>query len=357
MVPSIPGAEAGFCFETVATDGKTVVVVNVCGHSSVGMALAKNMDAVTESYLDEHGVDNLIVPISVGSPVKCKDKKYAYVVDVVVHPFLTRRCVKSHHLFEHFITRLTNLAIEWILQECGMRLNVRGCRLIPDKAYVESGKEAMHQMLSELAKTFEKETKCESVSTEANETASLPEKLKLNASLKETETKRSPLISEMPVSSGIRKGFLNEARLYGEGGSKECNQPPPDPLLHFPEGLRKKCQVIDTRQLVSTTTQAPETTSMVSKNEGFKAPHPSPSKEPVQQWSVESVRCGETEIVVRLKPPLGVKSMKDVDLTASPDSIEVGETDVKLPRTISVDDVSAKFLKSSMTMIVTCPLA
>ncbi|ORC92364.1 uncharacterized protein TM35_000031170 [Trypanosoma theileri] len=360
-MPSAPGVEAGFCFESLAEDKETLVVVNVCGHSSVGMALAKNMEPIPETYLDEYGLDNLIVPISVGPPEKYEGKKYNFVIDVVIHPSLTQRCVQSHHLFEHFVTRLTALAIDWILQECGMRLNVRCSRLLPDRKYFENTNRNIERIFSEIAENVEKEMKKEGVQEKKdNEGSFLPTELKLDDSKNVAKTRRTPLVTEMPKGSGIRKGFLNDARLYGSKGSSECNLPPPDPLQHFPEKLRNRCQVIDTRQLNSVTTTTEKRTSdstikaLENKESEIKL---TDVKEKHNQWTVQSVTCTEKEIVVRLYPPPGVASIKDVDLTVSSDTIEVDGTLVQLPKTIVIDDVSARFLKSSRTMIVNCPLA
>ncbi|KAH9589123.1 PIH1 [Trypanosoma melophagium] len=360
-MPSAAGVEAGFCFESLAEDKETLVVVNVCGHSSVGMALAKNMEPVPETYLDEYGLDNLIIPISVGPPQKYEGKKYNFVIDVAIHPSLTQRCVKSHHLFEHFVTRLTTLAIDWILQESGIRLNARYSRLFPDRKYFENSNENIRRIFSEIAKTVEKEIKKEGIQEKNHEESFLPPELQLDDSKNVTKTKRTPLVTEMPKSSGIRKGFLNNAQLYGSKGSSECNLPQPDPLLHLPEKLRNKCQVIDTRQLNSMTTsterKSSASTSKTPENKGSEITISDVSKEHSRQWTVLSVNCSEKEIVVRLYPPSGVTSMKDVNLTVTSDTIEVDNTLVQLPKSIAMDDVSAKFLKSSMTMIVTCPLA
>ncbi|EKF31494.1 hypothetical protein MOQ_004672 [Trypanosoma cruzi marinkellei] len=349
--------EAGFCFEALVADNATSVVVNVCGHPSVGMALAKNMEVVPEGYLDKYGVDNLIIPISVGPAEKYDGEKYSFTIDVVVHPTLIVRCVRSHPLFDHYVLRLTNLAIEWILQECGMRINPRSCRLLPDKKYFSSGKDNFYQTLSRIVKAVEKGTTTCPVDGSKDEEISLPSELFLNASHMQDEIKSSPLIKEMPVGTGIRKGFLNGVRLYGAGGSGECDRPTADPLLHLPENLRNRCQVIDTRQVVKGATQVPAATETVHIKEKPKPTNSNITKKKTFQWEVQSVDCNEREIVVRLHPPPNVMSMKDVELTASLDVIEVDEAVIRLPKAIKVDDVSAKFFKSSRTMVLRCPLA
>ncbi|RNF09186.1 hypothetical protein TraAM80_02331 [Trypanosoma rangeli] len=351
------GMEAGFCFEALAADNETMVVVNVCGNSSVGRALAKNMEEVPESHLDEYGLDNLIVPIAVGPAEKCDREKYSFSIDVVIHPLLTSRCVPSHRLFDHYILRLTSLAIEWILQECGIRLNPRSCKLITDKKYFQNGKENFNQILSKIAKAMEKETTTVPANESKGEGFSLPSKLQLDVSRKNDEITPSPLIKEMPQGTGIRKGFLNDVRLYGDGGSSECKQPPLDPLLHLPEQLRKRCQVIDTRQIRSGVTDASAATEPDSIKEKPKLLPSNVTKGAPTQWEVQSLVCNEREIVVRLRPPPSVTSMKDVELIALSDTIEIDETVVRLPRTIKVENVTAKFLKSSKIMVLTCPLA
>ncbi|EAN89787.1 hypothetical protein C3747_153g84 [Trypanosoma cruzi] len=130
----------------------------------------------------------------------------------------------------------------------------------------------------------------------------------------------------MPVVTGIRKGFLDGVRLYGAGGSGECNRPTADSLLHFPERLRNRCQVIDTRQLVNGATQVPAAKETDHIKEKPKQTNSNITKKEACQWEVQSVDCNEREIVVRLHPPPNVMSMKDVELTASLGVIEVSIT-------------------------------
>ncbi|RNF26773.1 uncharacterized protein Tco025E_01008 [Trypanosoma conorhini] len=355
---SAAGAEAGgFCFEALAADNETMVVVNVCGNSSVGRALAKNMEEVSETHLDEYGVDNLVIPIAVGPAERCDGGQYSFTIDVVIHPSLTSRCTPSHRLFDHYILRLTSLAIEWILQECGMRLNPRSCRLIPDKKYFQNGKENVNQLLSKIAKAMEKEATTVPADESKAGGISLPSKLQLDGSRKKEEAKPSPLIKEMPQGAGIRKGFLHDVRLYGAGGSSEGKLPLADPLFHFPEQLRKRCQVIDTRQGGTGVTHGSASAEPGPVKAKSKSVPLNMTEGSQIQWEVQAVDCSERELVVRLRPPPHVTSMRDVELTASPDAIEIDETVVRLPRRIKVDNVAAKFVKSSKIMVLTCPLA
>ncbi|KAG8342777.1 putative pre RNA processing PIH1 Nop17 [Trypanosoma vivax] len=346
--------EPGFCFESKAFDEKTLCVVNVCGHDSVGRALAKNMEVIPDSYLDDYGLDNLIIPISVGQPRKLS-KKYDISIDVVVHSSLVQRCVKSNRLFDHYVTRLTTLAIDWILQEAGIRLNTRTCRLIPGKKYFESDTYNISQKLSEIAKTIEMGMKGELNEQKDSSVEALESKFRCTNQQISSETKRSPLITEVPASTGIKKGFLNDARLYGADGSSECSKPPPDPLMHIPEGLRKKCQIVDTRKLENGSSLPLKSPLSMSTSNDQPTCAGSLAK-PISEWSVESLNQVGGEIVIHLKPPNFVKSIKDVDLEASPECIDINKTTVSLPCRIDVNGVSAKFLKSSMVLVVRCPL-
>ncbi|RHW69194.1 pre-RNA processing PIH1/Nop17 [Trypanosoma brucei equiperdum] len=313
------------------------------------------MDVAPTSYLDEYGVDNLIVPISVRPPLKCEEGRCDFVIDVVVHPSLTERCVKGHRLFEHYITRLTTLAIEWILQECGVRLNARDCKLIKGTKYYSCTKRDVKQMISEMMRSMDTHLKNESTKTES-ESDLLGDKLKVNTNRKDVENSRSPLVTEMPASSGIQKGFLSKARLYGDKGSGECNESQSDPLLHLPENLRKKCQIVDLRQS-SCTPQEPGKAGLISKCDEVLKNTPTIPTKPLHEWKVTSLSCDETVVVVRLHPPPGVTSMKSVNLEVTPGTIEIDETVVNLPKSIRVGEVSAKFLKSSSSLILTCPIA
>ncbi|CCD12917.1 unnamed protein product [Trypanosoma congolense IL3000] len=349
-----PPVKPGFCFRALTADGQKNVAVNVCGHNSIGVALTKSMDPAPECYLDEYGLDNLIVPISVDAPLQCDGKEYSYITNVVVHNSLIERCLKGHRLSDHYITRLTSLAIDWILQEYGLKLDTRSCRLIHGKTYVDYAGKNAEQIFSEAAKALERGIKRGENSSDSDVVDPLVSKFNMENKCSSAESKHAPLITEMPTGSGIRKGFLCNARLYGCEGSGECNQPPHDPLLHIPKNIRKRCQVIDTRQsghVLSTVAPPRATPEKDGKPPITQCP---PLAEP-DEWKVESLEYGEKSVIIRLLPPPNVTSMEGINLEATPNSIEIDGTKVRLSRTVAVDNISAKFLKLSNKLLLTCP--
>lgn len=273
----------GFFFSAVGGDGATKFVVNICGHASVGWPLARNMTPIPDDYLDHAGLDNLIIPISVGEPQKL-EKEFDYGINVVVHPCLTKRVKKSFPLCPHYVQKLTALSLEWILKECGVKLLEQSFALLGiQKEYpftcIKGGRDTIENDVIKAAAAAAASLVSEDLSSlrpplrpaaafclgapcggdnsnnsnaNAPPTLHIPEKLQLHpqtsSSTASTEERRT-LVKEVVQEKGIKKGFLSDAKesLYGAEGTKEGCGKKPDPLAHIPESLRKRCLVIDTR--------------------------------------------------------------------------------------------------------------
>lgn len=270
----------GFFFSSLGGNGTTKFVVNVCGHASVGWPLARNMTNIPEDYLDYAGLDNLIIPISVGEPQKL-DEDYDYGINVVVHPCLTKRVKKSFPLCHHYIRKLTILSLEWIQKECGVKLVEQTCKLLgiqksyslPEKgagmdsieknvmkaaaaAAASLVSEEFSQLRSNLNQPAASPLFSSGKSNSNNVSEPVPphisEKLQLEnpalSSVSPSPDKKG-LVKEVIQEKGIKKGFLANANktLYGEEGTREGSGKQPDPLAHIPESLRKRCLIVDTR--------------------------------------------------------------------------------------------------------------
>lgn len=55
----------GFAFKVNTVNELTRFIVNVYGNDDVGLPLARNMNAIDDTYLDRFGIENLVIPISV----------------------------------------------------------------------------------------------------------------------------------------------------------------------------------------------------------------------------------------------------------------------------------------------------
>ncbi|EPY33489.1 hypothetical protein AGDE_08258 [Angomonas deanei] len=341
----------GFCFAAKASDEVTNYVVNVCGHESVGKPLSRSMDEVDEKYLDEFGVDNLVIPISVGVPQKIEKEGVDYVVDVVMHPWITERCRKPSRLLNHFVARIIALSLDWIKTECGVTLVEKTCRFIGTQYFGSKTKKANEQSVKEAMEMFDKflkEVKKDQPETEAP----IPSDLKVSANRNEKPNK--PLVQELPqTTTGIKKGFLNgKQSLYGPEGSKEGDGPKYDPLGHIPESLRNKCKIIDTTKLGE-----PSNVSVAQKSAPQKAspPPPPPQVEKVlpppkeekskQDWILQSLTVESKIIVVEFCLAEHVAEKPPVDLEATEHTLELNDLVTDLPLPIDSDEVTAKFVK------------
>lgn len=364
----------GFCFSGVALDGTTRVVVNVCGHDSVGVPLAKNMNPVDEKYIDERGIDNLIIPISVGVPTRLPDtEEYNFRIDVVVHTWLTRRCAPKHHFFRHLIEKLTELALEWVKQEAGIVIAPPSCKCLGTFYFGRvspAGEEGSPAQIREMAdKMFQalKEAQAGGSGTQTpdhdGETA-LPSDLKLSPAGPPKWTK--PLIQEVvAIAPGIKKGFLlgGNSRLYDKHGSPEGQGKQPDPLMHIPQSIRDKCKVIDTRNMDSSALH-----QELLRQEGVPLKPSSLSVAPApviaagnkaavvaERWKLESVSVTDTAATIRVITEELLKGVADVDLSVSPTEVILDNFSYSFPRPIDEDSVKAKYIKASRTLVLTCP--
>lgn len=309
QMPPPPGIFEGFVLKVFAADHVTKVFVNVCGHPSVGLPLTRSMDPIPNAdFLDTFGLDNLIVPISVGDPKHCKktselDSGKMIIVDVVIHPEVVRRVNPSHRLFQDFLTRVTALALDWVTQETGIQLNKKTVKMLPNcsykdaptkgtandklnamdnmdpaerKALEESVRKRANDLYEQLLKETSKGTATEAGTAKAYQTDSsvkLPESFQLNGgdSKADPPTKKK-MVTEMPTNEPLlRKGFLDnpKARLYGEGGTTEGVLPEGagDPLGYMPKSLRDKCKIIDARQEAKPQPQKKQLPFTVGKDE------------------------------------------------------------------------------------------
>lgn len=336
----------GFCFSVVAADEETRYVVNVCGHDSIGRPLFRSMVEAPDELVNERGLDNLIVPISVGSPHANADDPPKYVVDVAVNPSLILCCQKDHPLFEHFVTKLITLAIEWVHRECGVQLlgetaKFEGLCYHKPRMRVKEGisrdsfVKAAELLMSSLKK-IEAETTPESIPAE------------INLSMGEVQ-QRSPLIKEVVGDPTIKRGFLlgNEGCLYRGGRSTEGTGKVYDSLAHIPESLRSKCKIIDTRAMGNS--------SLNSLKENFVAAPVAPH---IAEFSWKLMSCDVTDSVVtiRLCTSKEIVGVSDVDLSASANCIDIDDFHYSLPCCIDIDGVRARYLKQQKTLVLKCPV-
>jgi hypothetical protein len=284
-MPPPKGVEIGYALKTMAIDGATKVFINICGHPSVGLPLTRSMDPIpSPEYLDVHGVDNLVIPISVGDPdffnASDAHAQKMVIIDVVVHVELTRRAAAgTNPRRDDLVSKLSTLAVQWVQQEAGLQIDKRTIKRLENVKYKERPKrpqprvgepldpkeaqqleERIMRRTEDLYQNLLKES--ESMAhlsavppTEQGAGLCLPSELKVNtASNPPLGSKRAPMIVELGNSEKktplIKKGFLNNAKthLYGEEGTPEGVLPEGagDPLGHIPKSLREKCKIIDT---------------------------------------------------------------------------------------------------------------
>eukprot|EP00796_Vickermania_ingenoplastis_P012346 gene12346-8474_t len=362
----------GFFFSSYGGNESTTFVVNVCGHDSVGWPLARNMDPIAEKYLDEVGLDNLIIPISVSEPKKCPSE-YDFSINVVVHSCLTTRIRKSFRLCAHYVEKLTQLSILWIKQECGIQLIEKSCKLLGlQKGYhlktKESELDQIARAASEVAaKLMEKQV------SESQERTDIPKELQIN-NISKGDT-RKPLIKEVVEEKGIKKGFLTgeKSRLYGPEGSKQGSGKTPDPLWHIPESLRNKCTIIDTRDMsvkgpkegencpvtqqgsstgggphaVSQPLLSPVCESTIQPGQSNNNSDLSNTvpKDP-ETWKLVETREEERQIVLSFNVPAHIASMEGVDLEVEPLQVSLDGVVFPIAQEVDPEKVKAKFLKS-----------
>ncbi|KPA82952.1 hypothetical protein ABB37_02697 [Leptomonas pyrrhocoris] len=358
------GLLVGFAYKAFAADGTTLYVVNVCGHDSVGLPLARSMNAVDDNYIEHNGVDNLIIPISVSEPKQTTKAEFAFCIDVVVHTVLIKKCVSGHHLYRHLTEKLLALSLEWVRSEWGVQLLRESCILLGNpyyfsdvKADAKSLKEVM-KMAAELLDTKESQSRkgVEDASTH------LPDALNLKNH--EPKESKKPLIQEVISSPGIKKGFLNgrNARLYGPEGSSEGTGKMPDPLAHIPESLRNKCKIVDTRNMEQSfgketkSQEVPATTSTSHSYQAQKEHNANCDKLTNSKWKKVAFEQSNEKLVVRFVVPEDITSLHDVDLSATEKVLEINGVATQLPVRIVTDGVRAKFVKASHVLVVTCPI-
>lgn len=397
----------GFSFSALSSGGVSRFVVNICGHSSIEWPLARNMSPIDEKYLDEVGLDNLIIPISVSPPEKMAvGKEFDYSIQVVVHPCLTSRIKKSFRLCQHYVQKLTVLAIQWIQQECGVQLVERSCSLLGlQKKYAAAPassiqpnaplEEVMKAAAAAASAFVEKESKSGSTSAAVNgsnlenggkdssSASFVPSELLLRKEKGDEKETRKPLVQEVNQSKGIKKGFLTEGkRIYGEEGTQEGTGVPPDPLAHIPESLRQKCNIIDLRE------DAPSASPPVKKQEIPKQPTVEDAeakkqvhelmklrleesfqekklKEKVQVtppaastqaagWTYVRENVQEKMLTFTFAAPESIISMQNVDLNVTDRAIHLDGLVHPLPKQIDCDTVKAKFLKKKKELVIEC---
>lgn len=355
------GLLIGFAYKALAADKKTLYVVNVCGHDSVGLPLARSMNTVDDNYIEHHGVDNLIIPISVSEPKPTSEGDCAFCVDVVVHTVLIKKCTPKHHLFQHLTEKLVTLSVEWVQSECGVQLLRGSCIIFGNPFYfsdVKDDKQSIEQVVKMAAELLKRED--QNCASKAEASPQLPDALNLKKDVKES---KKPLVQEVIASPGIRKGFLNgNVQLYGPEGSSEGVGKVADPLAHIPESLRSKCKIVDTRNMSRSLNQSAKSQDV----------SPLPSDVPVGTPNKEVVGCGdsrartcwrcasferkETMLTVRFDVPPDVVSLRDVDLSVTENVLEINGVATQLPVPIVVDGVRARFVKSSRTLVINCPI-
>ncbi|KAG5507102.1 hypothetical protein JKF63_05848 [Porcisia hertigi] len=354
------GLLVGFAFAAKVADESTYVI-NVCGHDSVGLPLARSMNSVDAEYIEHHGVDNLIIPISLSEPKKTKRGDYAYCVDVVVHTILIKRCSPGHHLFQHLTEKLVALSIDWIQSEYGVQLRPRTCHMVGNPLYfadtIETPK-SMAEVMKHAAELFQR--KSSGSEAHCQEEQVIPDAL--NVMKAEATASPQPLIREVVSTPVIKKGFLvdGNARLYGPDGSGECSAKAPDSLAHIPQSLRERCQIIDTRNMGQFTGFPPETlksdNTMQKVNPFNKpvTPTAASQKSDGADWSNFSMERTAEKMIVRFPLPDGVVSLRDIDLSATTDTLEINGSVIHLPVPIVADDVRAKLVKATRNLVVTC---
>lgn len=355
----------GFFFSSLGGNGTTSFVVNVCGHDSVGWPLARNMDPIDERYLEEMGLENLIIPISVSEPKKLQEN-YDYAVNVVVHTCLTQRIRKSFRLCGHYIERLTVLAIQWIKQECGVQLIEHSCKLLGlQKGYDLNAKakgldSKTMEKISQSAEALVASLK--QAQTEGKEQHVVPEELVIKGETNKSQKK--PLIQEVSQEPGIKKGFLSGSKqtLYGPEGSKEGDGPTMDPLAHIPASLRNKCTIVDTRDMSikgpgEQKASIKEDVPAGQISNSFKVRESEKRLEAavIEEWKVMDVTDTKESVTVVFSAPSQIVSMKDVNLQVTSSQIILDGVIVPLPREINCDGVKAKFVKSKKSLVITCP--
>lgn len=327
--------QTGFCLQGKCLDDKTVLLINVRGDESVGLPLTKNMDPIpSPAFIDHHGIDNLIVPIAVGDPIQLADNSYA--VDVVIHSEIISRVRPTHHLYDHLLSKVTTLVLQWVAQETGLRVNPKTVQLLPNPPAPIQKKQTMPSY-DDLKKAAE-DLKAVLKEHKTEETSASP----FLFEEKETKPQSSkPLIQEVTAASGLKKGFLAQSKgtLYGAQGSSEGNPPKAaDPLSFMPESLRERCKIVDTRV----------------PNQVASAPKAGPKP----LWSHE-IEEYDSHITVKIYPPPYVMSAADLDdisITRSGISINYDQYVVRLDRDFDSDNASAKFNKKQHVLLVTCPL-
>ncbi|SYZ64949.1 pre-RNA_processing_PIH1/Nop17 (plasmid) [Leishmania braziliensis MHOM/BR/75/M2904] len=353
------GLLVGFAFAANTADECSTFVVNLCGHDSVGAPLARSMNAVDAEYIAHHGVDNLIIPISVSEPKKTKREDYAYCVDVVVHTLLIKMCTPQHHLFQHLTEKLVRLAIEWIRNECGVQLLPRTCRIAGNPLYFsDTVGIPVDEITKEAINLFQR--KSSSSESHKEEQNTIPDVLNLMKS--HVPEPKQPLVCEVISTPGIKKGFLvnGSARLYGPDGSGEGSGNAPDPLGHIPQSLRDKCQIIDTRSMEQLpclpvqTLKPDDKTPKLHPSSMLVASTTKPKGKDEGNWSRFSIEHIEEKVVIRFLVPDTVASLRDIDLSATTDTLEINGNVIQLPVSIVTDDVRAKFVKATRMLIVTC---
>ncbi|GET88037.1 hypothetical protein, conserved [Leishmania tarentolae] len=355
------GLLVGFAFSASTADESAIYIVNVCGHDSVGLPLARSMNTVDSEYVDNHGVDNLIIPICVSEPKETKSGEYKYCVDVVVHTLLIKRCSPGHHLLQHLTERLVTLSIEWIRNECGVQLLPRSCQIAGNPFYFADTfgpSKSMASIIEHATELFQR--KSSSSDSQKGEQVTIPDAL--NLMKKQAPERKQPLIREVISTPAIKKGFLanGNARLYGPDGSSEGSGKTLDHLAHIPQSLREKCRIIDTRNMEEFTPPPAKTVKSVDKapNMHFSGmaakPASDPQKKDEPNWSRFSVERTGEKIIVRFLVPDSVSSLHDIDLSATKDTLEINGSVTQLPVPIVTDDVRAKFVKATRTLVVTC---
>ncbi|CAG9572853.1 conserved hypothetical protein [Leishmania major strain Friedlin] len=358
---TVSGLMVGFAFAAKTADESCTYVVNVCGHDSVGPPLARSMNAVDAEYVEHHGVDNLIIPISVSEPKETKRGDYAYCVDVVVHTLLIKKCSRGHRLLEHLTEKLVTLSIEWIRSECGVQLLPRSCRIAGNPLYFDDTVDTPKSIASIIENAAELlQRKSNSSNSRKDEQDTIPDALNLRKA--QVPESKQPLIREVISTPAIKKGFLvdGNARLYGPDGSSEGSSKAPDPLAHIPESLRERCRIIDTRNMEGLTASPAKTMKSVDKTANthtsgtFVAPTSEPQGKDEANWARFSIERTGEKVIVRFLAPDSVSSLHDIDLSATKDTLEINGSVTQLPVPIVTDDVRAKFVKATRILVVTC---
>ena len=350
--------------------------LNLTQHSALGPPIHPSGEPATPEHMDARGIDNLRVPILVGTPRSVDTPRgEALVLDLVFAPILLERALRRHEFDDTSAAavttrairlRLVELAIAHAEEELGYKLP-RDYTLprgrLPGGANYKGGladdglrpvpMAALRQLIAQVEANARRE---------ALEAAPGPWRSNHAALAREVRLAEPTKVSA-PSAGVLKRGFLNgaKAELYPDGSSEGMHpEGAGDPLGWMPKGLRDRVHMVDQSQAEGMQADAKLAAPPPQPPPAASAPSATATSNeatPDAQYVLEE--DGDA-LTLHVALP-GVVAMESITFDVSDEACRLRaagrfKLDLRWPRAVDSSCASARFKKRTSELVVRAPV-